>query len=152
MRFGCLPFVRKILEAIIQKNTSFMNSILIIAHTPLASALKSAALHAFPNADARVDVLDVLPTQLPSETLQAARQFLLTERLNGITGTLVISDVFGATPCNVAQQLVDGTNVKCIAGASLPMLLRAITYWDMPLPVMAEKALTGASMGAIELV
>jgi PTS system ascorbate-specific IIA component len=129
-----------------------MNSILIIAHTPLASALKSAALHAFPSAGARVDVIDVLPTQAPSETLNAARQFLREERQNGITGTLVMSDVFGATPCNVAQQLVDGTYVKCIAGASLPMLFRAITYWDTPLSVMAEKALAGGSQGAMELV
>ena len=129
-----------------------MNSILIIAHTPLASALKSAALHAFPDAASRVDVIDVLPTQPPEVTLDAARDFLAMERSSGISGTLVMSDVFGATPCNVAKQLVDGTQVKCIAGASLPMLLRAITYWDESLAVMADKALTGGSMGAMEII
>jgi PTS system ascorbate-specific IIA component len=129
-----------------------MNSILIIAHTPLASALKSAALHAFPDAASRVDVIDVLPTQSPEVTLGVARDFLALERKNGITGTLVMSDVFGATPCNIAKQLVDGAQVKCIAGASLPMLLRAITYWDLSLGAMAEKALAGASLGAVEVV
>jgi mannose PTS system EIIA component len=133
----------------IQMDTKTMNSILIIAHTPLASALRSAALHAFPDAASRVDVIDVLPAQAPSVTLAAARECLVTERNSGITGTLVMSDVFGATPCNVAQQLVDGAQVKCIAGASLPMLFRAITYWDESLEVMAEKALLGGSLGAI---
>jgi mannose PTS system EIIA component len=132
-----------------------MNSILIIAHTPLASALRSAALHAFPDAASRVDVIDVLPAQSPEMTLGVARQLLASERSSGVTGTLVMSDVFGATPCNVAQQLAQsdgGAHVKCIAGASLPMLLRAITYWDTPLAVMAEKAVAGGSQGAMELV
>jgi mannose PTS system EIIA component len=147
--------VRQILEAIIRKNNHSMNSILIIAHTPLASALKSAALHAFPDAASRVDVIDVLPDQSPEATLDAARQLLAMERSAGRAGTLVMSDVFGATPCNVAQKLVQSagsTHVKCIAGASLPMLLRAITYWDTPLAEMAEKAVAGGSQGAMELV
>jgi PTS system ascorbate-specific IIA component len=67
----------------------------------------------------------------------------------GITGTLVMSDVIGATPCNVAQKLLTSTQVKCVAGTSLPMLFRAITYWDEPLAVMAEKALLGGSLGAM---
>ena len=42
--------------------------------------------------------------------------------------TLVLTDVFGATPCNVAQRLVDGVNSSLIAGVNLPMLLRTVTY------------------------
>ncbi len=130
-----------------------MNSILIIAHAPLASALRSAALHAFPDAASRVSVIDVPPEQSPEVTLGMARALLHTAAQGlGMTGTLVMSDVLGATPCNVAQQLVDDTNVKCVAGASLPMLFRAITYWDTPLAVMAEKAISGGSQGAMELV
>ncbi len=129
-----------------------MNSILIIAHTPLASALKSAALHVFPEAQPWIDVMDVLPTQAPADTLEAARHLLKARGHSDGAGTLVMSDVCGATPCNVAKQLADGAGMKCIAGASLPMLLRAITYGDSPLAVMAEKALAGGSQGAMELV
>jgi mannose PTS system EIIA component len=127
-----------------------MNSILLIAHAPLASALKSAALHAFPDADACIAVIDVLPSQQPEQTLATARSMLARAQLSGdISGTLVMSDVLGATPCNVAKQLVDGVNIRCIAGASLPMLLRAITYAHESLAVMADKALVGANQGAI---
>ena len=127
-----------------------MNSILIIAHTPLASALRSAALHAFPDAASRVAVIDVPPAQAPEVTLGMARALLsAVAQGSDMTGTLVMSDVLGATPCNVAQQLVTGSKVKCVAGTSLPMLFRAITYWDESLEVMTEKALLGGSLGAI---
>ncbi|MDI9334534.1 MAG: hypothetical protein QM533_09180 [Cytophagales bacterium] len=127
-----------------------MNSILIIAHAPLASALRSAALHAFPDAASRVAVMDVQPNQSPDVTLGLARALLqAAAQGSGVTGTLVMSDVLGATPCNVAKQLVTGTQVQCVAGTSLPMLFRAMTYWDEPLPMMAEKALLGGSLGAV---
>ena len=126
-----------------------MNSILIIAHAPLASALRSAALHVFPDAASRIAVMDVPPLDSPEQTLTAAHQLLAQNPCLGITGTLVMSDVLGATPCNVAQKLISGSHMKCIAGASLPMLLRAVTYWQEPLSVMAEKALIGATQGAI---
>jgi len=137
-----------------QIDPHIMNSILIIAHAPLASALRSAALHAFPEAAARVAVIDVPPTQSPEVTLGMARALLHTTAQGlGVTGTLVMSDVSGATPCNVAKQLVTQPrelgHVQCVAGTSLPMLLRAITYWNEPLAVMAEKALLGASLGAV---
>jgi PTS system ascorbate-specific IIA component len=141
-------------DNLVQIDPHIMNSILIIAHAPLASALRSAALHAFPEAAARVAVIDVPPTQSPDVTLGMARALLHTTAQGlGVTGTLVMSDVFGATPCNVAKQLVTQPSelghVQCVAGTSLPMLLRAITYWDEPLAVMAEKALLGASLGAV---
>ncbi len=137
-----------------QIDLHIMNSILIIAHAPLASALRSAALHAFPDAASRVSVIDVPPEQSPDVTLGMAQALLHTAAQGlGLTGTLVMSDVLGATPCNVAKQLVTEPvkrgQVLCVAGASLPMLFRAITYWNEPLAVMAEKALLGGSLGAI---
>ena len=126
-----------------------MNSILIIAHAPLASALRSAALHVFPDAAARVIALDVFVSQSPEQTLDVAHELLTKIALDSeVTGTLVLSDVLGATPCNVAQKLVNN-HIKCVAGASLPMLLRAITYWHEPLMTMAEKAVAGGAAGAI---
>lgn len=127
-----------------------MNSILLIAHAPLASALKSAALHAFPDAGGCIAVIDVLPSHSPEQTLQTAHELLALAQSNGeISGTLVMSDVLGATPCNVARRLVDGVNIRCVAGTSLPMLFRAITYAHEPLALMADKALMGASQGAM---
>ena len=106
-----------------------MNSILLIAHSPLAHALRQCALHVFPEAEDCVGALDVLPNVSPEETLGAAR-ILLAQQLGRAprAQVLVLTDVFGATPCNVAQQLVDGARSRLVAGVNLPMLLRAVTY------------------------
>ena len=76
-----------------------MNGILIIAHAPLASALRACALHVFPDCADGVLAIDVLPDESPEATLARAEQAL--QRL-GSDGVLLLSDVFGATPCNVA--------------------------------------------------
>jgi PTS system ascorbate-specific IIA component len=57
--------------------------------------------------------------------------------------------MFGATPCNVAQKLVDGGDYKLIAGVNLPMLLRAMTYRHEPLDLMVTRALAGGAQGVM---
>lgn len=79
-------------------------SILIIAHAPLAHALRECALHVFADCGSSVAALDVQPNQPPEESLAQAR--IMLDQL-GTDTTLVLTDVFGATPCNVAQRLVD---------------------------------------------
>ena len=76
-----------------------MNSILIIAHAPLASALRECVLHVFPDAASAVAALDVQANTPPEETLAQAR---LTVQQFATPQFLVMSDLFGATPCNVA--------------------------------------------------
>ena len=61
----------------------------------------------------------------------------------------MLTDIFGATPCNVAQRLVDGVSTKLIAGASLPMLLRAVTYRPESLGLLVSRALAGGTQGII---
>jgi mannose PTS system EIIA component len=125
-----------------------MNGIFIIAHAPLASALRQCVLHVFPDGAPGLAAFDVQPNVPPEETLAAARQAL--ELLN--TGqTLVLTDVFGATPCNVAQQLVDGVNSKLIAGVNLPMLLRTVTYSRESLDALLARALAGGTQGVMQV-
>ncbi|MDO5693436.1 MAG: PTS fructose transporter subunit IIA [Pseudomonadota bacterium] len=124
------------------------NAVLLIAHAPLASALREAALHVFPDAAADIGALDVQASAAPDDTLaqaQAARAGL------GARPVLVLADCFGATPCNVAQRLVVDGDLRLIAGASLPMLLRAVTYRAEPLDDMAQRALAGGVQGAMPL-
>ena len=122
------------------------NGILIIAHAPLAGALRQCVLHVFPDAEAGVAAFDVQPNVSPEETLAGAAQALA--RLNA-PQTLVLTDVFGATPCNVAQKLVDGLNSKLIAGVNLPMLLRTVTYRRESLDALVARALAGGAQGVM---
>jgi PTS system mannose-specific IIA component len=116
--------------------------ILIIAHAPLASALRECVLHVYPEAAAGVLALDVLANESTDTTRQSAVAMLAQL---GAPNTLVLTDVFGATPCNVAQKVVDGVHSKLVAGVNLPMLLRTVNYRHEPLDVLVARALSGGA-------
>ena len=113
----------RIIQALPERTMS--NNILLIAHAPLAHALRQCALHVYPECAEEVIAIDVAPNASPEETLASAR-LALSQRNEA--GTMVLTDVFGATPANVAQKLVDGVNSKLVAGVNLPMLLRTVCY------------------------
>ncbi len=123
-----------------------MNGIFIIAHAPLASAFRECVLHVFPDKAAGVAALDVQPDMPPEETLAQARIVLAQI---GTSQTLVLTDIFGATPCNVAQKLVDGVSARLLTGINLPMLLRAVCYREEALDELVARALTGAMQGVM---
>jgi PTS system mannose-specific IIA component len=125
-----------------------MNGILIIAHAPLASALRQCVLHVFPDNSAGLAALDVQANTPPEETLAQARIML---RHLGTANALVLVDVFGATPCNVAQKLVDGVHSRLITGINLPMLLRTVSYRHEPLDALVARALAGATQGVMQV-
>ena len=122
--------------------------ILLIAHAPLAHALRECALHVFPDCEGSVAALDVQPNQPPEESLAQAR--ILLEQL-GTASTLVLTDVFGATPCNVAQRLTDGVRSRLVTGANLPMLLRAVSYRNEPLESVVNRAVVGGTQGVMQV-
>ena len=124
------------------------NGILIIAHAPLASALREAVLHVFPDCRADVAAFDVEPGAAPEVSLAGARLALLQV---GTPRTLVLADVFGATPCNVAQRLVDGLTSRLVAGVNLPMLLRAVTYRHEALDTLVARAIAGGTQGVMQV-
>ena len=125
-----------------------MNGIFIIAHAPLASALRQCVLHVFPDNAPGVAALDVQPNMPPEETLAQAR--IMMAQL-GTSHALVLADVFGATPCNVAQKLVDGVHSKLITGINLPMLLRTISFRHESLDALVARALIGATQGVMQV-
>lgn len=119
-----------------------MIGILIVAHAPLASALRECALHVFPDCASGVQALDVLPDESPEQSLAKARDAM---QVLGTDSVLLLSDVFGATPCNVAQQLNDGVHTRLVAGANLPMLLRSVCYRHESLEALAIRAHAGGT-------
>ena len=125
-----------------------MNGILIIAHAPLASALRQCVAHVFTDNPEGVAALDVQPNTPPEETLAQAR--IMLAQL-GAKDALVLADVFGATPCNVAQKLVDGVHTKLITGVNLPMLLRTVSYRHETLDALVARALIGATQGVMHV-
>jgi PTS system ascorbate-specific IIA component len=123
-----------------------MVGLLIIAHAPLATALKSVAEHAFPSCGQALEALDV-PPDAPPEAMEALARPLL-ERVRG-PEALILTDAFGATPCNVAQRLADGQQVKVVAGVNVPMLWRTLCYGQETLDALVVRALAGATQGVM---
>ncbi len=116
--------------------------ILIIAHAPLASALRACVLHVFPETADGVLALDVAPNESPDAT-RAAAQALVAQL--GTPQALVLTDMLGATPCNVAQKVIDDVRSKLVAGVNLPMLLRTVNYRHEPLDALVARALSGGA-------
>lgn len=122
-----------------------MAGILIIAHAPLATALRECIAHIYGGCPARIGALDVLPDSDPAEVVAKANSEI--ERLREENGALVLTDMFGATPSNIAARLATVPEVRVLAGVNLPMLVRAVCYRATPLDTLVEKALAGASKG-----
>ncbi|MDO4795972.1 MAG: PTS fructose transporter subunit IIA [Brachymonas sp.] len=125
-----------------------MNKILIIAHAPFAQALRACAMHVFPDCAKQVLALDVPADEAFEQTFAAACKLVPAQGHD----LLVLTDVFGATPSNVAQRLLQhcaarGVQVREVTGVNLPMLLRALCYAALPLQELEQYALTGGTQG-----
>jgi PTS system mannose-specific IIA component len=121
---------------------------MIIAHAPLASSLKAVAQHAYPDCGCALEALDVA-AETPLEVIEAQAREMLARVRN--PEAIVFTDVFGATPCNVAQRLADGVQVKVVAGVNVPMLWRSLCYAGEGLEAVVARAMAGATQGVMQV-
>lgn len=125
-----------------------MTRILLLAHAPLASALRDVAAHVFPECAATLEAIDVAPAA-NAEGLEAElRTCLLADAGQD---TLVLVDAFGATPCNAAMKVADGVHVRVVAGVNVPMLWRTLCYRHESLDALVERAVAGATQGVMHV-
>ncbi|HET6317827.1 MAG TPA: PTS fructose transporter subunit IIA, partial [Chloroflexota bacterium] len=97
---------------------------------------------------AALEALDVSPEMAP-EAIEAQARELLQQVRN--PEAVIFTDVFGATPCNVAQRLADGVQVKVLTGINVPMLWRTLCYANEPLEALVTRALAGATQGVMQV-
>lgn len=126
-----------------------MVGILLLMHAPLAQAFMATASHMFEGQHDRIEAIDVLADQDTADINAIATQAIA--RLDDGSGVLVLTDVMGGTPSNCCHRLTVHGRVEVIAGVSLPMLLRAITYRQNDLDTVIEKALAGGKSGAVRV-
>lgn len=122
-----------------------MARVLIVAHAPLASALREVAVHVYPECGPAVAALDIASAL----DLEAAQQ-QVREAVTALgPGEIVmLTDVFGATPCRAAQAVAaDLQGVRLVAGVNVPMLWRTLCYAGQPLDEVVERAVGGAQSG-----
>lgn len=126
-----------------------MAGILIIAHAPLASALLSCACHVYGNELERIHAVDIAPNADPNEMVEKIDlRFRAYIKQNG---GIILTDLWGATPANIALKLAKKNDFPLLAGANLSMVLRTIAYRSRPLEVLVQAALAGGSQGVMRI-
>jgi PTS system ascorbate-specific IIA component len=122
-----------------------MIGFLIVAHGAFGEALIHSASHVMGSRPLYLRQLGVTVHDDPDALLPQARDLL--RFVDQGDGVIIFSDICGATPCNIAGKLLSPGKVEGIAGVSLPMLVRALTYRNLPLNEVVAKAKSGGSEG-----
>lgn len=121
-----------------------MTKLVLVAHAPLATALKTVAAHVFPEAALAIEAVDIGPDDTPDEVEAGLRQRI------GDADALLLCDALGATPYNAAQRLraVGGEGrIRVVSGVNVPMLWRVLCFATEPLDRLAKRALDGGVKG-----
>jgi len=126
-----------------------MIGILIVSHGTFGEALIHSASHVLGRRPPQVQQMGVGLKDDPDRVLPKARE--LIRQIDTGDGVLILTDMLGGTPSNIATRLLEPGRVEGVAGASLPMLIRALTYRDEPLVDLVAKAVSGGREGAVHL-
>ena len=127
-----------------------MVGLVVIAHAPFAGALLSCAQHVYGSHPEQCVAIDVAADADTGAELEHARRCVTdVERGDGV---LVLVDLCGATPGNVARELSQAGRVEVVSGVNLPMLLRVLCYRNTtPLAALPEKAVSGGASGIMKI-
>jgi PTS system ascorbate-specific IIA component len=130
-----------------------MAGIIIVAHTPLASALLEFVEHIYGQVPENIFAVNVPPHEDSKITLNKLQE--LVDSLHSENEVLVITDIMGATPSNVASRLMNKSNhgreIQVLTGVNLPMLLRAVSHRHEALSEIVEKSLQGGQQGVMRI-
>lgn len=118
--------------------------IFLITHGHFGQTLLDVVEQAYTQLDLPTKCLPIYPDSDPSICVEKAREIALS--LDSGDGLLILTDIFGATPANIAGQLLS-ENVSIIHGINLPMLFRIFNYPSLSLPELVEKTLAAGHDG-----
>jgi PTS system mannose-specific IIA component len=126
-----------------------MIGILIIAHGNLGESLIECATHVLNKRPPSLGQIGVGLNDDPAAILRQAQK--LVAELDDGDGVLVLADIYGATPSNIAMKLMAPGKIEAVAGVNLPMLVRSLTYRDRDIATMVQKAVSGGHDGVVQI-
>lgn len=127
-----------------------MIGILLITHGTFGEALVQNVCHVLNKRPPLIAQLGVAAQDDPLDVLPLAK--LLLNEVDGGKGVLILTDIYGASPANLALKLLEPGRIEGVAGVSLPMLLRAITYRNKGMETMIAKAVSGGRDGVLNML
>ena len=126
-----------------------MIGILIVSHGAFGESLIHSASHVLGKRPLYVRQVGITVHDDPDALIPVAEDHI--RFIDRGAGVLVLTDIYGATPSNVAARLLKPGRVEGLAGVNLPMLIRALTYREEPLETMIAKALSGGTEGVLRM-
>ena len=126
-----------------------MIGILLITHGTFGESLIQNVCHVLNKRPPLISQLGVSAQDDPLDILPMAR--LLLNEVDGGEGVLIMTDILGATPSNLALKLLEPGRVEGIAGVNLPMLLRALTYRERGMETLLTRAIAGGRDGVLNM-
>ncbi len=118
-----------------------MIGILLVTHNGLGDSFIDCVKHVLGEVPPNLKSLSVRASDNPQ--LKSVEAQALIKQLDTGSGVLILSDVYGATPSNIARQLCHAERVMGVAGVNLPMLLRTVTHPVTALPELVKIAVDG---------
>ena len=126
-----------------------MIGILLITHGTLGESLIHCASHVINKRPPRLKQLSITAQDDPFNLLPQARA--LVKELDDGEGVLILSDMYGGSPSNIAAKLIVPGRVEGVSGVNLPMLIRVLNYRDKPLAMIVTKAVSGGCEGVVRM-
>lgn len=126
-----------------------MIGLFLITHSSLGESLIQCACHVLGRRPPQIAQLGVAAQDDPAMLLPLAQEMLAWVDKGG--GVLVLTDIFGATPANLAQKLLVPGRIEGVAGVNLPMLVRALNYREKDMDFLLEKVVGGGRDGVIDM-
>lgn len=126
-----------------------MIGVLLVTHGEIGRSLLESASQILGVPQQQISTLSVWRQDDPQDLVLRARELL--QRLDAGDGVLILTDIFGATPCNVVSRLLVDGKVEGVSGLSLPMLLRVLTGRNGSLSAAVERALSGGTEGLVHM-
>jgi len=127
-----------------------MIGICLITHATYGESLIQCACHVLNRRPAQIVQLGIAAQDDPLDILPFARQLLAL--VDTGEGALVLTDIFGATPSNIAEKLLQPGRIEGIAGVNLPMLLRALTYREKGMETLLVRTVAGGRDGVVNIL
>lgn len=118
----------------------------LISHNRIGESMLETATSMLGGRPLPVSVIPVTSVCDPDKVLAQARDAVRSINQGG--GVIVLTDMYGSTPSNIATELMrNDENIIVISGMNLPMLVRLMNYPALNITQLAEKALSGGQEG-----
>jgi PTS system ascorbate-specific IIA component len=127
-----------------------MIGILLITHDTLGESLLQCASHVLNKRPDQILQLGMAAGDDPNDLLPLAKKLL--KLIDTGEGVLVITDIYGASPSNLVAKLLQPGKIEGVAGANLPLLLRAINNREKGMDNLLTKTTTGGRDGVLNML